>query len=86
VPGGHQKYFGKMQQSKLMKTRRDSAEVHAECKSVLVIDGKDHDQQHRDNGMAMASSTSDRWIPFRSVKSKSQGSNSRYKIIKCETK
>ena len=35
-----------------MKTRRDSAKVHVECKSVLVIDGKDHDQQHRDNGMA----------------------------------
>jgi hypothetical protein len=36
---------------------------------VFVIDGKDHDQQRRDNGMAMASSTvksnSDRWIPFR---------------------
>jgi hypothetical protein len=36
VPGGHQKYFGETQQSKLVKTRRDSAEVHAECKSVLV--------------------------------------------------
>jgi hypothetical protein len=84
VPGGHQKYFGKTQESKLVKTRRDSAEVHAECKSVLVIDGKDHDQQCRDNGMAMASSTSDRWIPFRSVNSRSQGSNSRQKIVKCE--
>ena len=39
--GRHQKYFGKTQQSKLMKTRRDSAEVHAECKSVLdSFDGK----------------------------------------------
>jgi hypothetical protein len=36
VPGRHQKYFGETQQSKLVKTRRDSAEVHAECKSVLV--------------------------------------------------
>jgi hypothetical protein len=36
VPGGHQKYFGETQQSKLMKTIRDSAEVHAKCKSVLV--------------------------------------------------
>jgi hypothetical protein len=36
VIGGHQKYFGETQQSKLMKTRRDSAEVHAECTSVLV--------------------------------------------------
>jgi hypothetical protein len=36
VSGRHQKYFGKTQQSKLVKTRRDSAEVHAECKSVLV--------------------------------------------------
>jgi hypothetical protein len=36
VPGRHQKYFGEMQQSKLVKTRRDSAEVHTECKSVLV--------------------------------------------------
>jgi hypothetical protein len=36
VPGGHQKYFGKTQQSKLVKTRRDSAEVHAECKSMHV--------------------------------------------------
>jgi hypothetical protein len=36
VPGGHQKYFGETQQSKLVKTRRDSAEVHTECKSVLV--------------------------------------------------
>jgi hypothetical protein len=25
-----------MQQSKLVKTRRDSVEMHAECKSVLV--------------------------------------------------
>jgi hypothetical protein len=76
VPGRHQKYFGKTQQSKIVKTRRDSAEAHAECKSVLVIDGKDHNQQRRDNGMAMASSTSDRWIPFKSVNSRSQGSNS----------
>jgi hypothetical protein len=52
---------------------------------VFVIDGKDHDQQRRDNGMAMASSTSDRWIPFRSVNSRSQGSNSRHEIAKCET-
>jgi hypothetical protein len=45
VPGGHQKYFGEMQQSKLVKTRRDSAEVHAECKRVFVIDDEDqHDQ------------------------------------------
>jgi hypothetical protein len=36
VPGGHQKYFGETQQRKLVKTRRDSAEVHVECKSVLV--------------------------------------------------
>jgi hypothetical protein len=36
VPGGHQKYFGETQQSKLVKTKRDSAEVHAKCKSVLV--------------------------------------------------
>jgi hypothetical protein len=36
VPGGHQKYFGETQQRKLMKTRRDSAEVHVECKSVVV--------------------------------------------------
>jgi hypothetical protein len=41
VPGGHQKYLGKTQQSKLVKTRRDSAEVHVECKvCVFVIDGK----------------------------------------------
>jgi hypothetical protein len=53
VPGGHQKYFGKTQQSKLVKTRRDSAEVHAECSvCVFVIDGKDHDQQHNDDRMA----------------------------------
>jgi hypothetical protein len=53
VPGGHQKYFGKTQQSKLVKTRRDSAEVHAECRvCVFVIDGKDHDQQHNDDRMA----------------------------------
>jgi hypothetical protein len=52
---------------------------------VFVIDGKDHDQQCRDNGMAMASSTSDHWIPFRSINSRSQGSNSRQKITKCET-
>jgi hypothetical protein len=45
VSRGHQKYFGKTQQSKLVKTRRDSAEVHAECSvCVFVIDGKDHDQ------------------------------------------
>jgi hypothetical protein len=76
VPGGHQKYFGKTQQSKLVKTRRDSAEVHAECRvCMFVIDGKDHDQQRRDNGMAMESSTSDHWIPFRSVNSRSQGSD-----------
>jgi hypothetical protein len=68
-----------------VKTRRDSAEVHAKCKSVLVIDGKYHEQQCRDNGMEMESSTSDRWIPFRSVNSKSQGSNSWQKIVKCET-
>jgi hypothetical protein len=36
VSGGHQKYFGETQQSKLVKTKRDSAKVHAECKSVLV--------------------------------------------------
>jgi hypothetical protein len=52
---------------------------------VFVIDGKDHDQQRRDNGMAMEISTSDCWIPFRSVNSKSQGSNSRHEIVKCET-
>jgi hypothetical protein len=52
---------------------------------MFVIDGKDHDQQRRDNGMAMASSKSDHWIPFRSVNSRSQGSNSRQKIMKCET-
>jgi hypothetical protein len=53
VPGGHQKYFGKTQQSKLVKTRRDSAEVHVECSvCVFVIDGKDHDQQHNDDRMA----------------------------------
>ena len=52
MPSGHQKYFGKTQQSKLMKTRRDSAEVHAECSvCVFVIDGKDHDQQHNDDRM-----------------------------------
>ena len=45
VSGRHQKYFGKMQQSKLMKTRRDGAEVHAECRvCMFVIDGKYHDQ------------------------------------------
>jgi hypothetical protein len=36
---------------------------------VFFIDGKDHDQQHSDNGMEMESSTvnsnSDCWIPFR---------------------
>jgi hypothetical protein len=77
VSGGNQKYFGKTQQSKLMKTRRDSAEVHAECKSVLFIDGKDHDQQCRDNGMEMESSKSDRWMAFKIINSRSQGSNSR---------
>jgi hypothetical protein len=52
VPGEHQKYFGKTQQSKLVKTRRDSAEVHAECiVCVFVVDGKDHDQQHNDDHM-----------------------------------
>jgi hypothetical protein len=68
-----------------VKTRRDSVEVHVECKSVLVIDGNDHDQQCRDNGMEMASLTSDHWIPFKSINSMSQGSNSRQKIVKCET-
>jgi hypothetical protein len=41
VLGGHQKSFGKTQMSKLEKTRRDSAELHAdsavfhtECKCV----------------------------------------------------
>jgi heterodisulfide reductase subunit B len=44
VSGGHKKYFGKTQKRKLMKTRRDSAEVHVECRvCVFVIDGKDHD-------------------------------------------
>jgi hypothetical protein len=36
---------------------------------MFVIDGKDHDQQRNDNGMAMESpivkSNSDRWIPFK---------------------
>jgi hypothetical protein len=36
---------------------------------VFVIDGKDHDQQCNDNGMAMESSivkrNNDCWIPFR---------------------
>jgi hypothetical protein len=36
---------------------------------IFVIDGKDHDQQCNDNGMAMAGSTvkrnNDHWIPFR---------------------
>jgi hypothetical protein len=85
VSGGHQKYFGKTQQSKLVKTRRDSAEVHAECKSVLFIDGKDHDQQCRDNDMEMASSKSDHWMAFKSINSKSQGSNSWQKNAKCKT-
>jgi hypothetical protein len=36
-----------------VKTRRDSAEVHVECRvCVFVIDGKDHDQQHNDDRMA----------------------------------
>jgi hypothetical protein len=35
--------------------------------------------------MAMASSTSDHWIPFKSINSRSQGSNSWYEIAKCET-
>jgi hypothetical protein len=52
VPGGHQKYFGKAQQRKLVKTRRDSAEVHIECRvCVFVIHGKDHDQQHNNDCM-----------------------------------
>jgi hypothetical protein len=34
VPGGHQKYFGKMQQSKLDKIRRDSAEYA--CLSLMA--------------------------------------------------
>jgi hypothetical protein len=33
---GTRSILGETQQSKLMKTRRDSVEVHAECKSVLV--------------------------------------------------
>jgi hypothetical protein len=37
VSGGHQKYFGEMHQSKLVKTRRDSAKVHAECKVCLSL-------------------------------------------------
>jgi hypothetical protein len=42
-----------MQQSKLVKTRRDSAEVHAECRvCVFVIDAKDHNQKHNDDHMA----------------------------------
>jgi hypothetical protein len=68
-----------------MKTRRDSAEVHAKCKSVLFIDGKDHDQQCRDNGMEMEISKSDRWMAFKRINSRSQGSNSRQKNAKCET-
>jgi hypothetical protein len=36
VSSRHQKYFGETQQNQLMKTRRDSVEVHVECKSVLV--------------------------------------------------
>jgi hypothetical protein len=52
LPGGHHKYFGKMQQRKLVKTRRDSEEVHAECRvCMLFIDGKDHEQQHNDDRM-----------------------------------
>jgi hypothetical protein len=34
VPGGHQKYFGKMQQSKLNKIRRDSVEYA--CFSLMA--------------------------------------------------
>jgi hypothetical protein len=34
VPGEHQKYFGKMQQSKLDKIRRDSAEYA--CLSLMA--------------------------------------------------
>jgi hypothetical protein len=34
VPGGHQKYFGKTQQSKLNKIRRDSAEYV--CLSLMA--------------------------------------------------
>jgi hypothetical protein len=34
VPGGHQKHFGKMQQSKLDKIRRDSAEYV--CLSLMA--------------------------------------------------
>jgi hypothetical protein len=53
VSGGHQKYFGKTQQRKLVKTRRDSAKVHAECRvCVFVIDVKVHDQQYNDDRMA----------------------------------
>jgi hypothetical protein len=55
VPGGNQNYFGKSQQIKLVKTKRDSAEVHAECRvCVFVIDGKDHDQQHNDDRMGIS--------------------------------
>jgi hypothetical protein len=32
-----QKYFAEMQQSKLVKTRRDSVEVHTECRVCLSL-------------------------------------------------
>ena len=52
MSGGHHKYFGMTQQRKLMKTRRDIVEVHAECRvCVFVVHGKDHDQQHNDDHM-----------------------------------
>jgi hypothetical protein len=53
VPGGHQKYFGDMQQRNIVKTRRDSAEVHAECKSVLVhlMENREARKINSDDGM-----------------------------------
>jgi hypothetical protein len=40
VPGGHQKYFRETQHSKLVKTIRDSAEVHAVQECACSFDGK----------------------------------------------
>ena len=53
MPGGHQKYFGKTQQRKIVKTRRDSAEVHVEGKSVLVylMENRQARKINNDDGM-----------------------------------
>jgi hypothetical protein len=91
VSGGNQKYFGKTQQSKLVKTRRDSAEVHAECRvCMFFIDGKDNDQQQNDDRMARSKAK----FHFEYQKQRlhfgvsdtgswrSQGSNSRQELAK----